>query len=331
VARPVAPRLEILPARGGRYLVHDGRRRFAVPADLAARLGEPGGEGLWRDLLARHLAAEASERRSRGLWLRVTLMPGRLVRMLAGHLVGLASTPVLAILALAGAAALILTPRLPLDAGATWLPAAMVFLGTALAHELGHAAALAREGWPPGAMGLGILWILPVGWCDVSAVSLLPRRGRVRVDLAGVAFQLGAAGLAALVATLLHRPAVALGAHGAAAAVVWSLLPLARTDGYWLACDLFDLPDLTSPIAGRPGKGRRAAVAIWRAATAVVLAALVVALPWRLRGWLGAPGPEQPPLMVLARGVLVALVLVGSLRTLKRSFTLLAAARRDLR
>ena len=67
-----------------------------------------------------------------------------------------------------------------------------VFLVTALAHELGHAAALAREGWPPGSVGVGLLWVLPVGWCDVSAVALLPRRGRVRVDLAGVAFQLAA-------------------------------------------------------------------------------------------------------------------------------------------
>lgn len=327
----MARRLEVLPGRDGRWFVRDGGRRFTVPAELAERLDGPGGEGLWRDLLARHAAVHgASARRVRGLWLRVTLLPGGLVRPVARRLIPLAATPALAALALAGVAALILTPR-PSPVGAVSWPVILgVFLLTALAHELGHAAALSREGWPPGGVGVGLLWVLPVGWCDVSAVGLLPRRGRVRVDLAGVAFQLAAAGLVAISAAVLRRPAVALGAYAAVGAVVWSLLPLARTDGYWLACDLFDLPDLAAPIANRPGRGRRLAAAAWRTVTALLLLALLAALPWRLRAWLGPPRPDEPPLAVAARAALLVVLLVAAARTLHRVGRLLAAAWRDL-
>jgi hypothetical protein len=326
----VAPRFELERGRDGRWLLRDGGRQFVVPADLAGRFVGPDGPRRWRGLLARR-DADAAPRR-RGLWLRVTLVPASVVRAIAARLSPLAAWPALAILATAGALSLALSPRPPLpDQPRSLTLALAVFLVTALVHESGHAAALARTGWSPGRIGLGVLWVLPVLWCDVSAVALLRVRDRARVDVAGIAFQLAAAGLAAVAATLVGEQAVAVGAYMAVAAVTWNLLPLARTDGYWLACDLFGLPDLARPLKAGAGRGRRLVAAAWRALTAVMLAALVVALPWRLRAWLGPPRPDEPVVVVVARALLIAVLLVASARTLRRVWRLLAAAWRDLR
>ncbi len=327
----MAPSFEVLPARDGRWLVRDGQRRFIVPHDLGKRLDGCGGERLWRDLVARHVAENVPHRLARGLWLRIPVLPGVLVRRLAGHLAGLASAAWLSGLAAFGILALVLVPRPAADDAMSWLPVLAVFLTTALMHEVGHAAALAREGWPPGAVGVGLLWVLPVCWCDVSAVTLLGRGGRVRVDLAGVAFQLAAAGLAVIAASVAHEPAVALGARLALGAVIWSLLPIARTDGYWLACDVLDLPDLEAPVTVGCGRGRCFAAAAWRSLTAVSLVALLALLAWRLQGAMhtGLDGDTWPA--VLARGLGGCVLLVGILSAARRIGRLVAAVGRDLR
>ena len=324
------PDFESLPGRGDRWLVRDRDRRFTVPANLGERLSAPGGERLWRDLAAGRVPGDGPRR---GLWLRATVLPAPLVHRLARRLCGGTSWPVLALLALLGMAGLLLS-RSEIQDGpgmtpAVWPVALSVFLLTALVHELGHAAALRREGWPPGAVGVGVLWVLPVLWCDVSAASLLRRGGRARVDLAGVAFQLGAAGTIAVVSSLAEFEAGVLGAQLAVAAMIWSLLPLARTDGYWLACDLLDLPDLEARPRGSPRLIRRLAIVGWRLATALLLVALVLAMPWRVHRLLGDLFPDHHTLALMVRAAIGSVLLVGGFRVLTRVGRVLVAVRRD--
>jgi len=327
------PEFESLPGRGGRWLVRDRDRRFTVPADLGERLRAPGGERLWRDLAAGRVTGGGRNRGGRGLWLRVTVLPAPLVRLLAHPLRGGTSWPVLALLVLLGMAGLLLSRVVVRDgpgiSSVAWPEALAFFLLTALVHELGHAAALRREGWPPGAVGVGVLWVLPVLWCDVSAASLLPRGGRARVDLAGVAFQLAAAGTVAMVSSFAGIAAGLVGAQLAVAAIIWSLLPLARTDGYWLACDLLDLPDLEAEPRGSPRRARRLAIVAWRLFTALLLVALVLALPWRLHRMLGSLLPDHQAFALAARAVIGSVLLVGGVRALTRVGRILVVVRRD--
>jgi len=269
---------EVHSGPDGRHLVRDGSRRYTVPAPLGHRLQQPDGLEHWRRLV------DSDVRPGRGqrlLWLRITLLPASLVRRLAGRLAPLTAGPALVALVVGGVAGMTAAPTPRLSSGHDVALAAAVFLATALWHELGHAAALRREGWPPGAVGLGLLVVWPVLWADVSATTLLPRRGRVRVDVAGVCFQLGLAGALGLVAQLVHWSPGGVVVRAVLVAVVWSLLPVVRSDGHWLVCDLVGLADIgSSPPPGRP-RTLLWLLAAWRVVTMAAVVLLLAALPWR--------------------------------------------------
>ena len=267
------PRLQVHPHREGPWLVVHGHRRFAVPPELGRRLsdldgGRPGATELAAQLGGDEAAARAlvqaagRRRRGRGPWLRLPLVPARQIRRWVRPLVPLTGGRALALLTLGGGwlvAAVGLDAAGPLTTTGHWLWAVGLFVCGGLVHELGHAAALARSGYPPGGIGAGLLLVLPVLYCDVSAVGLLGRADKARVDLAGPVFQIAVAGLLATLAGALPPPVGA--ACGAAAlwsvlAAAWSLTPLFRADGFWLLTDLLGLDDLDR--LPRPGDGRRA-------------------------------------------------------------------------
>jgi len=265
-------RLERQPA--GDWLLAGGGRCWRLaeaPARRWARSGRPDPE------LARFLAAAAPapRRRLRWLWWTLPLLPPRVVRRLAAPLAALAAGPALAAAAAIGFLAAVAQQWWwPVTGAAGSRPAAVpAVLAAALAHELGHAAALRRAGYLPGGIGVGLLGIVPVFTCDVSAVNLLPRSHRLRVDLAGVAWQALAAGLLALLGGWIGRPALLLAADGAWLGVAWSLVPWGRNDGYWA------LRDLLETGAGGGEAGRKQLLRL------LDLAVLVPALAWL--AWLG--------------------------------------------
>src|SRR6202020_2989138 len=55
-------------------------------------------------------------------------------------------------------------------------------------HELGHAAACRYGGATPGGMGMGMYLVWPASYTDVTDTYRLPKRSRLRVDLAGLYF-----------------------------------------------------------------------------------------------------------------------------------------------
>jgi hypothetical protein len=172
-----------------------------------------------------------------------------------------------------------------------WAVGLGLFLLTAIWHELGHAAALRHEGLPAGPVGLGLLLVLPVLYCDVTLVGLLPRRGRLRVDVAGVAFQLAAGGLLLAGGVLLAWPPGRLAGLSVLAAASWSLLPFVRTDGHWILCDLLNRRDLVAPLAASAAGAEAArdrmiwpvlSLMVYRLAYVLFLLMIAVGLPWRL-------------------------------------------------
>jgi len=111
-------------------------------------------------------------------------------------------------------------------------------------HELGHAAAVARYGGEPGAVGFGLYLLLPTFFADVSQLWRFPRRQRMVVDMGGAYFQ-----QIAFVAFAV--PAVSTGGaewlavcHLIDLMVLTALNPLFHFDGYWFLADYLAIPKL---------------------------------------------------------------------------------------
>lgn len=358
-------RLEVQPHACGPWLVRAGGRRLAVSpgmglallplhgsvADrqrLAAALGAGAGAAAGDPaapaaalVVAGWLAGDAGSppaRRPTSLPLRTPLVPAAAVRAAARALAPLASWPALAIAAGGGVAALALARPWSVLASAPSAPsgsapALLLFVACAVWHELGHAAALRREGYAPGGIGAGWLVFIPVLYADVSAVALLPRAGRLRVDLAGVAFQAGAAGALASLALWppLSPAAVAvlrLAATATTAALVGALLPLPRSDGGWALRDAF--ADDARGAASTDGAGedqarqrRQRAQGALRALQHVLTGLACLLLPSRLvdlagrllalAGW--AVG--LPVLVAVARLLTVVALIAWAVRLLR--------------
>jgi len=362
----LAGRWRIISHPQREWIIQAGRARCAVGPDLGRALLPLDGQAPDQEAVRRCLAkagrdhgptgetvAELSVRlvrilagppsgRSfagrRAIWLRVPLVPAWLVQRLAGFFGPLAGSRSLPLAAgagllgyLAGASAGTLTgPR-------SWHESAgglLLFLATGIFHELGHAAALKRQGYPPGGIGLGVLFVLPVLFADVSAVAVLPRGGRIRVDLAGVCFQILAGGLLFGTGTFLPGQPfgrlLQLGGVLALPAVAWSLLPFIRADGYWFLADLLRLTDLEQPVP--PGRTARLRVflVLHRLANAGFLLLVGVAFPLRYLGFLARPGILTGASLFLVRVLAVVAVLWLWFGLGRRLFLLLRSCLADL-
>lgn len=351
------PGLEVIAHPTGPWLVKAGSLVYAVPGELARPLlgwqgrcptaqaltgmKVPAGADAeqWRSFTTSLASAlgNSTGAGSRSLplpvWLRMPLLPGRWVQVLARRLAPMTSTAGLAILTLVGAAGY---ASMALTGGAQGIaltPAIIAAAGglfglTAVWHELGHAAALTYGGYPPGRIGAGLLFVVPVLFADVTAVGVLPRRGRLRVDGAGVVFQFGLAGLMILVGSAVGQRSVAVVASGLVlVAVSWSLFPFIRADGYWLMCDLLGLPDLETDPNPPPGPRLKLLLGIYRLGNAAFLLAVGVVLPVRFarvgESALNAAGVDlsRPVLffpVLIVSGLLLGLAWTSILRRVVR-------------
>jgi putative peptide zinc metalloprotease protein len=113
-------------------------------------------------------------------------------------------------------------------------------------HEIGHAAACRYGGGEPGGMGAGIYLVWPAFYTDVTDAYRLPRRDRLRVDLAGLYFNAVVA-VATMVAWLAWRvDALLLLIALQVLQMVKQLSPVIRADGYHILSDATGIPDLYS-------------------------------------------------------------------------------------
>jgi Zn-dependent protease len=113
-------------------------------------------------------------------------------------------------------------------------------------HELGHASVATALGCRAHRVGLGLFFLLPVFYADVSEIWRLRPHRRVMVNIAGVYVQL-ALGVALL---LIGWTGLSIAGLARALFVVnllsvgANLLPFAKLDGYWIVADLLNVPDL---------------------------------------------------------------------------------------
>src|SRR5690348_11284539 len=160
------------------------------------------------------------------------------------------------------------------------------------AHELGHAAACRYSGAEPGGMGMGLYLVWPAFYTDVTDAYRLDRRGRLRVDLAGLYFNAVVAVLTMAVWLAVRRDALLLLVALQLLQMVRQLSPVIRADGYHILADTTGVPDLYAHIGPTmkrllPG-GRRSPSALTGRARAIVTVWVLVVIPVLLSLMLGA-------------------------------------------
>jgi putative peptide zinc metalloprotease protein len=149
-------------------------------------------------------------------------------------------------------------------------------------HELGHAAACRYSGATPGGMGAGIYLVWPAFYTDVTDAYRLPRRDRLRIDLAGLYFNAVVADATMLVWLFWRVDALLLLVALQLLQMAKQLSPVIRADGYHILSDATGVPDLfahVGPTLRRLVPGRRrepAALAGWARLLVTVWVLVVV-------------------------------------------------------
>ncbi|MEZ5661848.1 MAG: hypothetical protein R3E83_26120 [Burkholderiaceae bacterium] len=119
-------------------------------------------------------------------------------------------------------------------------------------HEFAHAFAVRRFGGEVTEMGLRMLVMMPLPYVDASSASLFPeKRERAMVAGAGIAAELVLASLATFVWALLEPGilrdlALATMLVTSVSTVFFNGNPLLKFDGYFVLCDLLELPNLAT-------------------------------------------------------------------------------------
>ncbi len=303
--------LRVFPHRDGPWLVRAGRVILGVPPAIGMRLQDLDGKSAAAVDLRSRLATDGSHealarKLEEGLedhrfswrkilaqrnpvWLRLPLLPARVVRKVARGMTALARPQGLWLLGILGVWGCIIPHMVhgPSTTGSLTTQGLTlgiaIFLVSALWHEIGHATALLTAGYESGGLGLGMLLVLPVLFVDVTPVALLPRPGRLRVNIAGPLFQLSLAAVLrglglALPLTPVWEMALRVAADSATLAVTWSLWPFIRSDGYWLVCDALGIKGLDRPVPPGLSATKRALVSFLRLANMVFLLVIGVVL-----------------------------------------------------
>lgn len=129
--------------------------------------------------------------------------------------------------------------------------------GTKLIHELGHGLACKRygRGTPGGGdvhtLGIMFMALVPLPYVDASSAwSLRSKWQRSIVGAAGMYLEMAVAAAAALVwaqtasGTVTHALAQNIIAAAGVSTLLFNANPLVRFDGYYIFCDVFELPNL---------------------------------------------------------------------------------------
>jgi hypothetical protein len=179
-------------------------------------------------------------------------------------------------------------------------------------HELGHSSACTRHGCTHGDIGVGIYFIYPVFFADVTDAWSLPRLKRLAVDLGGMYFHLIFSSICCLLWLVTHAPVFLITIYSILLMVMFNLNPFLRFDGYWALVDLTGIPRLnqttgqicrwlwnrlkgTAHLYSKPDfmgvpLGIRITVIIYAAGTTVFLLyfmryLILIFLPWMITVW----------------------------------------------
>ncbi len=121
-----------------------------------------------------------------------------------------------------------------------------------LLHELGHGLALRRFDCESHEVGVSFMLLMPLPYIDATSAHRLSQRSRrALVSAAGIMVELTLAALALLVwlnvePSWVKDLAFVVMSLGGLSTVLFNGNPLMRYDGYYLLCDVLDLPNLAT-------------------------------------------------------------------------------------
>lgn len=196
-------------------------------------------EAAYRRIIEQIKAIEAQESKPRGpFWLRREILPSSLVNRIASRCsVAFHPAAVVVLLAVILAGGLLgRWSEWHIEARCLW-PAYGLFLGSLVAHEIGHASACARHGVRPREIGVALYLIYPVFYSNVSAAWTLKRWQRVSVDVAGVYFQLVVGAGYSFAYVLCGWAPLGVAVIFILGSCLFSLNPILKCDGYWVVAD----------------------------------------------------------------------------------------------
>lgn len=122
-------------------------------------------------------------------------------------------------------------------------------------HELGHAMALRRHRCEVPEVGVNFFLFVPLPYVDASASNRLVNRWhRVQISAAGIAVELALAALAlglwlVVEEGWVRQLAFVVMTVGGLSTLMFNGNPLMKFDGYFVACDALDLPNLSNRSA----------------------------------------------------------------------------------
>ncbi|WP_019639515.1 site-2 protease family protein [Paenibacillus fonticola] len=115
---------------------------------------------------------------------------------------------------------------------------------SAFIHELGHMTAAYRCNIKPKDVGIGLYFLTPVLFVDLSEAWSLPRKQRVLVDISGVYFQLWVFIIFQIIFIFNQSEYLLIANHFILLTVVSNLNPSLRFDGFWVLTDILGIPNL---------------------------------------------------------------------------------------
>ncbi|WP_197231425.1 efflux RND transporter periplasmic adaptor subunit [Novipirellula artificiosorum] len=193
-------------------------------------------------------------------WMKVPLCRSdRWVRILAPWTQGLFSFPSVILwlcLVVAGSFTLLVNwDRFTQDAVEIFSPLnglalLLIGIGLKLIHELAHALACHRQGAATSEFGVVFVLFAPLAYVDVTTCWRINSRGsRIIVASAGMYVEIAIGALAAVMWGLTHSDLAAFLLHrlvlaATVSTVLFNANPLMRFDGYYILCDLVDIPNL---------------------------------------------------------------------------------------
>ena len=122
----------------------------------------------------------------------------------------------------------------------------IIYIVSAFIHEFGHIAACNRFTKKNGEIGVGIYFLFPVFYSNITPIWTSKKEERIITNLAGVYVQLYiiVALFIIYLITGIHEIQDIIGVT--TVIILYQLIPFIRTDGYWILSDLTDSPNLLS-------------------------------------------------------------------------------------
>ncbi len=111
-------------------------------------------------------------------------------------------------------------------------------------HEIGHATSAYYFGAKTGGVGGGFYLFKPVYYTDVTDIWRLKKWQRIIVNLSGVYFEFIFCALLSLIAFFVNHHLLLMIAVFVSIHSLFNLIPLLRSDGYWILSDLINKPNL---------------------------------------------------------------------------------------